>query len=203
MRITKDPLVRKQEIAQTAMIIFEEKGIQKTSMSEIAKRAGVAKGLLYYYFTSKDALVAEVIDQFSKGVDEYIEGIMKNEDYSFYDKLSQIINFFFSTIVERTALMSISTVNQGTFEFIRTRLSDVAIIHAKELVLSGKKEGIISIEYPELVVKMLIKGIADLYMDGETNPKVLTVLIEQALGIPKGRIILSINLTLAEGYKLR
>ena len=195
MRITKDPLVRKQEIAQTAMIIFEEKGIQKTSMSEIAKRAGVAKGLLYYYFTSKDALVAEVIDQFSKGVDEYIEGIMKNEDYSFYDKLSQIINFFFSTIVERTALMSISTVNQGTFEFIRTRLSDVAIIHAKELVLSGKKEGIISIEYPELVVKMLIKGIADLYMDGETNPEVLTVLIEQALGIPKGRIELSMSQT--------
>lgn len=194
MRITKDPLVRKHEIVVTAMIVFEEKGIQKTSMSEIAKRAGVAKGLLYYYFTSKDALVSEVIDQFSRGVDEYIEGIMRNENYSFYDKLSHIINFFFSTIVERTALMSISTVNQGTFEFIKTKLSDVAIIHAKELVLSGKKEGIISIEYPELVVKILIKGIADLYMDGETNPEVLTVLIEQALGIPKGRIELSLSL---------
>lgn len=194
MRITKDPLVRKHEIVETAMIIFEEKGIQKTSMSEIAKRAGVAKGLLYYYFTSKDALVSEVIDQFSKGVDEYIGTIMKNESYSFYDKLSQIINFFFSTIVERTTLMSISTINQGTFEFVKTKLSDVAIIHAKELVLSGKKEGIISIEYPELVVKMLIKGIADLYMDGETNPEVLTILIEQALGIPKGRIELSLSL---------
>ncbi|MGB4589177.1 MAG: TetR/AcrR family transcriptional regulator [Clostridiaceae bacterium] len=188
MRITKDPQVRKHEIVETAMIIFEENGIQKTSMSEIAKRAGVAKGLLYYYFTSKDALVSEVIDQFSKGVNEYISEIMKNENYSFYDKLSHIINFFFSTIVERTASMSISMVNQGTFELIRTKLSDVAILHAKELVLSGKKEGIISIEYPELVVKMLIKGIADLYMDGETNPEVLTVLIEQALGIPKGRI---------------
>ena len=195
MRITKDPIVRKHEIVETAMSIFEEKGIQKTSMSEIAKRAGVAKGLLYYYFTSKDALVSEVIDQFSKGVDEYIGEIMRNANYSFYDKLSQIINFFFSTIVERTAFMSISTVNQGTFEFIRTKLSDVAIIHAKELVLSGKREGIISIEYPELVVKMLIKGIADLYTDGETNPEVLTILIEQALGIPKGRIVLSLSLS--------
>ncbi len=199
MRITKDPLVRKHEIVETAMVIFEEKGIQKTSMSEIAKRAGVAKGLLYYYFTSKDALVSEVINQFSKGVDEYIGGIMKNEMFSFYDKLNHIINFFFSTIVERTALMSISTVNQGTFEFIRTKLSDVAILHAKDLVLSGRKEGIISIEYPELVVKMLIKGIADLYMEGQTNPEVLTVLIEQALGLPKGRILLSLNLAEKEG----
>ena len=194
MRIIKDPQVRKNEIVETAMTIFEEKGIQKTSMSEIAKRAGVAKGLLYYYFASKDALVSEVIDQFSKGVDEYIGDIMKNEKFSFYDKLSQIINFFFSTIVERTSLMSISSVNQGTFEFIRTKLSDVAIIHAKDLVLSGKKEGIIRIEYPELVVKILINGIADLYMDGETNPEVLTVLIEQALGLPKGKILLFLNL---------
>ena len=95
--------------------------------------------------------------------------------------------------------MSISTVNQGTFEFIRTKLSDVAILHAKDLVLSGRKEGIISIEYPELVVKMLIKGIADLYMEGQTNPEVLTVLIEQALGLPKGRILLSLNLAEKEG----
>jgi len=39
---------------------------------------------------------------------------------------------------------------------------------------------------------MLIKGIADLYMDEEANPEVLTVLIEQALGIAKGRIVLSL-----------
>lgn len=65
MRITKEPEERKQEILDTAMRLFYEKGYEKTSMTDIAKAIGVAQGLCYRYFPSKEALFDSAIDQYA------------------------------------------------------------------------------------------------------------------------------------------
>ncbi len=188
MRITKEPEVRKKEIIDVAMKLFEENGIMKTSMNDIAKEMDVAKGLLYYYFKSKDELITEVIESFSKDVDEEIKGIMKSEAFTFYEKLSLIIGKFFNSIAEHPAMMDLSPVNPGIFDYVKTKLSDVAIYHAKALLEEGEAKGILKIRYPEYVLRMLISGIADLYMDGINDPEILTVIIEQTLGLPLGKI---------------
>ena len=63
MRISKEPEERKQEIVETAMKLFCEKGYEKTSISDIAKEMNVAQGLLYRYFSSKEVLFDTVIEQ--------------------------------------------------------------------------------------------------------------------------------------------
>ena len=42
--------------------VFREKGFHGASMSEIARAAGVSKGLAYNYFSSKEELVAAVLE---------------------------------------------------------------------------------------------------------------------------------------------
>lgn len=189
MRITKNPEERKQEITETAMALFEQKGVQKTSMNDIAKELNVAKGLIYYYFRSKEELISFVIDEFSKGVDEELEKIMNDDGKSFYTKLSAIINLFFSSIREHPAMMNITPGNPGVFDYIRTRLSDIAIRHAEKLIEEGKKEGLVTIRYPKYMLKILIGGIADLYVEGVTDVDIHRVLIEDALGLEKDKII--------------
>lgn len=188
MRITKEPEVRKKEIIQVAMVLFEEKGIMKTSMNDIAMKMNVAKGLLYYYFKSKDELIAEVIEAFSKDVNQEILEIMENKIFTFYEKLSLIIGKFFTSIADHPAMMDISPVNPGVFDFVKMKLSDVAIFHAKTLLKEGEDLGIVKIQYPEYMLRILIGGIADLYVEGVNDPKILTVLIEQTLGLPSGKI---------------
>lgn len=192
MRITKNPEVRKREITEAAMALFESKGIQKTSMNDIAKELNVAKGLIYYYFKSKEELITFVIDEFSKGVDEKLLKIMEDGQRSFYEKLGSIINLFFSSIREHPAIMNITPGNPGGFDYMKTRLSDIAIHHAEKLMEEGKREGLISIRYPQYMLKILIGGIADLYADGITDPGIHRVLIEDALGLEKGRITLRV-----------
>lgn len=52
---------RKEQILQTALKLFAEGGYEATSISKIAKEAGVAKGLMYNYFESKEQLMEEII----------------------------------------------------------------------------------------------------------------------------------------------
>lgn len=62
-RITKEPEERRQEIIDTAMMLFYERGYEKTSITDIAKAMHVAQGLCYRYFPSKEVLFDTAIDQ--------------------------------------------------------------------------------------------------------------------------------------------
>ena len=52
---------RKAEITETALQLFAERGYHNTSVSNIAKAAGVSKGLMYNYFINKEALLNEIL----------------------------------------------------------------------------------------------------------------------------------------------
>lgn len=66
MRISKDPEVRKQEIIDTSMKLFAEKGYEFTSMSDIAKEMNVVSGLCYRYFKSKEDLYKTAVNMYAK-----------------------------------------------------------------------------------------------------------------------------------------
>ena len=63
-RITKQPDVRRQELMDAAVRVFAEKGIARTTVSDITEAAGVAKGTFYLYFTSKEQLLGALKERF-------------------------------------------------------------------------------------------------------------------------------------------
>ena len=54
MRVVKKPEERKAEMVAAAAKLFAQQGFVRTSVSEIVSAVDVAKGLFYYYFTTKD-----------------------------------------------------------------------------------------------------------------------------------------------------
>ena len=52
---------RPQEITEAAFDAFAEKGFAATKVEEVARRAGISKGLLYLYFKTKEELFKAVI----------------------------------------------------------------------------------------------------------------------------------------------
>ncbi|WP_306465203.1 TetR/AcrR family transcriptional regulator [Faecalicatena contorta] len=65
-RITKDPKERRQEIIDTSMKVFYEKGYEKTTIADIAREMHVAQGLCYRYFSSKEELFDTALDQYAQ-----------------------------------------------------------------------------------------------------------------------------------------
>ncbi len=51
----------KSVIFQTAFKLFATHGYQETSISMIAKNAGISKGLMYHYYRNKEDLLLEVL----------------------------------------------------------------------------------------------------------------------------------------------
>lgn len=63
-RRKKEPQsVHRKAIALVAQELFLQKGIEHTSMDDIAKSSGYSKATLYVYFTSKDILVSYLVLQ--------------------------------------------------------------------------------------------------------------------------------------------
>jgi AcrR family transcriptional regulator len=52
----------REQILQTALSLFCDRGYYATSIEEIAKLAGISKGLLYHYFNSKAEVLAALVD---------------------------------------------------------------------------------------------------------------------------------------------
>ncbi|GAA0356139.1 TetR/AcrR family transcriptional regulator [Bacillus horti] len=65
-------------IIKAAYQVLAEKGYDKASTKEIAQTAGVAQGLINYYFPSKDLLFAEVFQQETK---KYCESLQDLKNY--------------------------------------------------------------------------------------------------------------------------
>lgn len=57
-------------IKQAALELFAEKGYQNTSISDIAKSAGISKGLMYNYFESKEGLLRAIVEEAIREGDE-------------------------------------------------------------------------------------------------------------------------------------
>lgn len=53
----------KQKIFSAAMELFIKKGYHATSISDVAKQAGISKGLLYNYFAGKEGLIAKMVEE--------------------------------------------------------------------------------------------------------------------------------------------
>ena len=70
---------RKKEIVLATLEVFSEKGYEATSMSQIAKLAGIGKGTIYEYFESKEELILNAVKAWTEGVEaevgKQIEGI--------------------------------------------------------------------------------------------------------------------------------
>ena len=60
-------------IVTAATELFAAKGVTSTSIDDIAERAGIAKGSVYYNFGSKAGLVEAVLNEHSRILDELLE----------------------------------------------------------------------------------------------------------------------------------
>lgn len=71
---------RREEVVDTAARMFFEKGYEATSIQDIAAELGMLKGSLYYYISSKNDLLFEIIDGYHEQTRSYFRDIVAADD---------------------------------------------------------------------------------------------------------------------------
>ncbi len=74
----------KELIVTTAFKLFSQQGYRDTSVAQIAKAAGLSKGLMYHYFTSKEELLKGIFAHYWDSQAPPLENLKKLVDLSFY-----------------------------------------------------------------------------------------------------------------------
>ncbi|NOY96646.1 MAG: TetR/AcrR family transcriptional regulator [Chlorobi bacterium] len=79
---------KRKLILDTALELFAENGFHATSISQIAKKAGISKGLSYNYFKSKNEILDEIIKHSFSSIYENFDlnhdGVLTEKEFIFF-----------------------------------------------------------------------------------------------------------------------
>jgi len=135
---------RRRQILDAAVRVFGQKGFTQCRVSDIAEEAGVAYGLVYHYFASKD----EVLDTlFLERWDVLVEliGDVDKQDIPAREKLRAIAAFIVDSYRHDPDLMKviIVEVTRAANSFGRTHLDKIREAYAgiAEIVERGQSQG--------------------------------------------------------------
>lgn len=151
---------RKSSIMITALRLFAEKGFHGTTISNIAKEAGVSKGLLYNYFENKDDLIRAIICSGLENIDSLMDpdrdGVLTGDEMEFlldrfFDMLKRDTSYwklYFTLLVQEPIIKlvrdrlekSVSRYIELLTEYFRAR--EFEDPHTEALIFGSMLDGI-------------------------------------------------------------
>lgn len=90
-RTVKDPEERRRELLATAMRLFAEEGYDNVSVRAVARAAGVAPGLAYHYFDSKQTLFSEAIEAYAQQCAAQINAVLDDRALALDEQLDRAL----------------------------------------------------------------------------------------------------------------
>ena len=92
----KDTLTTRRHIIESAERLFAERGVESTSLLEIAKAAGQKnRSALQYHFTNKEGLLDAVLDKHAQQISQQravmLDDLQLRGDYTFTDLIEALV----------------------------------------------------------------------------------------------------------------
>ncbi|MCX7810355.1 MAG: TetR/AcrR family transcriptional regulator [Leptospiraceae bacterium] len=177
---TQKRQISERKIFQAAIKVIAEQGYHNTRISDIAKEAGVAYGLVYHYFGSKENIMFIILDEVTKKFSEKIEKI-DSENIHTLEKLARISDYMFDTylaskeIIQLLVREIIKEPNINKDKLIAERILD----KISYIIENGKrKKEIYSFIEPKILtlvffgsIQMLLTSLVTNYYPIEENNK--------------------------------
>jgi AcrR family transcriptional regulator len=109
---------KKERIIHAAMDVFTEKGLEKTKVSDIVKKAGIAQGTFYIYFSSKLSVVPSIAElMVEKTLNEIIKKVNKNDPFS--DQMKDVIDVAFSVTKEYRQIFALVYAGLASTDYLQ------------------------------------------------------------------------------------
>lgn len=146
--------------------LLENKDIQHISVNQIAEKAGIGKGSIYYYFPSKDALLDALIQRIYADTVTLAKQLQTQAELSSSVRIAQIFTSCRNASQEFLSKSELSKNRQN----ISGRIYDSAYIHQQfmshiirklkpvfsEIIIQGIQADEIKFDYPEELADIIL-----------------------------------------------
>jgi TetR/AcrR family fatty acid metabolism transcriptional regulator len=140
--LTDRSIERRQEILEAAVRVFARKGFHAARVGDIAAEAGVAHGLLYHYFASKDELLETI---FREAWAELLEAFRTAErtDEPTPEQLRKVCAILLRTWRDRPELVTVLVREIARSGELQNRIADIreAFLVLERIVARGQERG--------------------------------------------------------------
>jgi AcrR family transcriptional regulator len=183
-RTRLDPEIRRAELISVARRLFTARGVEATAVSDIVREAGVAQGTFYWYFRSKDDVVAAVVEQMGAGWVERVELLAASADLSPVRKLAMVLAARRRACMQNAAPSSRPAAETEEYLWLRHELDRSLAPRFRRVVAKVLREGAAGgdflVNYPEETAALIVAaltGYDDVLDDGE-RPEWSPVLVD-------------------------
>jgi AcrR family transcriptional regulator len=155
------PAEKRRQILDAAVRVFAHQGFHATRVSDIADEAGVAYGLVYHYFNSKDQVLNELFLERWSLLLAAIEEAERSAG-SHREKLGAVAGFIFESYRHDPELMKviIVEVTRAANSFGQTHLTEIrrAYESIAKIVADGQAAGEFRGDVPPIFASMAFYG---------------------------------------------
>lgn len=158
---------KKDLILNTMQELFKEGIAGTASVSDIAKRAGIAKGGLYYYFKSKEDVMDALVEREYNNRISNCNQIVNNRNLTALNKFSLLFNTYKNSYIDPSLDKYLhnpqnAAIHQKSLAKILISLSSVV----ENIIKQGIDEGTFSCEYPKEYAEFLLSALSFLLDPG-------------------------------------
>jgi TetR/AcrR family transcriptional regulator, fatty acid metabolism regulator protein len=160
---------KRRAILDAAIVVFARQGFHSARVSDVAAEAGVAYGLVYHYFDSKDQMLNELFsERWALLLDASRE--MRGSEASPRDKLAGVASFIVESYRHEPELMKviIVEVTRAANSFGRTHLPEIREAYnlVAEIVSDAQEAGEFRDDVDPTFAAMLFYGAIEQLLSG-------------------------------------
>lgn len=187
---------RKSEILDMARSMFISIGYEDTSINDLIKELGIAKGTFYHYFKSKEELLDQVISEVNKEIIKNIceiASLDRSADEKLFMAISSLKVENHNMILDHMHKPENALLHQKTLNSILKEVTP----YFEKIIEEGNRSNVFSCKYPKenmyiflcSAINLLDDGVID--FDNDEKESILKALIEllaDILGIDVDKI---------------
>lgn len=149
----------------TALDLFVKKGYSKTTVQEIIDAMNASKGAFYHYFSSKEEIIDNLIDEDIHRYKNILSDLSRQKDRNAVGKFREMVTRLQAMRHENREkqlklfhLME-SKENVLFYQQLMERVKAFALPYYVKIIEQGIDEGLFHVRYPEYTAELILQSI--------------------------------------------